>query len=173
MGFPRVPILAFVLAGFLAGSVAAAPPWMEYADVRDEPKVLFVKFWRFKKQYWYEITFEHDDTGWDHFVNWWVVVDDKNRPVQKVLIDRPTPGGWPFKHTTRSLVVPPGVNTLIFKAHCKIHGYGKDWVTVDLTQKSGAGYEIELAPEWKGLSRPGDAIKFFRKEYRDAFDVYW
>ena len=169
MGGSRLALLAFLL---LAAPLGAAPPWMQYPDVRDEPKVLFVKLWRFKNQYWYEITFEHDDTGWDHFVNWWVVVDDKNRPIQKGVIDRPTPGGWPFKHTTRSLVVPTGVNTLIFKAHCKIHGYGKDWVTVDLTRTSGAGYEISLA-EFKYTGRDLDPVKFFRKEYRDAIDWYW
>jgi hypothetical protein len=172
MGFARV-LPGFLLAGFLASGAFAAPPWMQYPDVRDEPKVLFVKLWRFKNQYWYEITFEHDDTGWDHYVDYWTVVDDRNRPIQKIWTGRPTPGGWPFKHTTRSLVVPTGVNTLVFKAHCKIHGMGTQWVTVDLTKKSGGGFEIEIAPEWKGSSRPGDAAKFFRKEFRGALDWYW
>jgi len=150
----------------------ASEPWLDYPDETDEPQVLYVKLRRFRNEYWFQMKLLHDDTGWNHFLDKVIAVDERNRPVFTRFLEKPTPGGWPFTVESHSLHVPVGVSKLVFKAHCRIHGYGTRWVEVDLEKDKGTDFEI-VPDEIKHISRSANVVKYFRKESHYAIDWYW
>ncbi|MFN2310925.1 MAG: hypothetical protein ABR590_02575 [Spirochaetia bacterium] len=100
---------------------------LEYAQVRE------VQASRGRSGTWrFDVTVEHNDTGWDHYADAWQVL---NAETGEVLGERkllhPHVNEMPF---TRSLTVeiPEEVTTVRVRAKCNVHGYGGREVVVEL-----------------------------------------
>lgn len=108
-----------------------------------------------------------------HFVNWWVVLGPKGEKIHKRFIEGPHPGGWPYVLLEKGIKVPVGITKLTFVAHDKIHGAGTRSVTVDLLQKKGPNYEVEILPLPPYSGRYGAARRHFRELGASLKDSTW
>ena len=110
------------LAGLLfAGAVAAGSP--EVVGVEVEPAG--------GDQVRVSVTIRHGDTGWNHYANGWIVLDEADRVLGDRVLAHPHVDEQPF---TRSLTitVPDGVTRIRVRPRDSVHGEGafSDWVLV-------------------------------------------
>ncbi|MCW8929798.1 MAG: hypothetical protein OQL19_06135 [Gammaproteobacteria bacterium] len=84
-----------------------------------------------KNQYRFEVTLQHDDTGWEHYANRWEVLDTKGNILAVRTLHHPHVNEQPF---TRSLTVtmPEHIKTVIIRGHDSEHKYGSKEVKVSL-----------------------------------------
>lgn len=80
-------------------------------------------------------TVRHGDTGWDHYAdNFEVLAPDGTMLARRVLY-HPHVDEQPFTRSAGDVVVPPGIKSVIVRAHDKVHGYGKGTVTIKLPDR--------------------------------------
>ena len=98
--------------------------------------------WRF------DVTVRHPDTGWDDYADGWdVVLPDgtvlrgNDDPFTRLLL-HPHETEQPFTRSQSRLVIPDDVTTVTVRAHDLVDGWGGQEVVVDLTQDSGANFEV-------------------------------
>lgn len=91
----------------------------------------------------FNVTIRHDDSGWDHYADLWVVV---NPQTDEVLGSRtlahPHVGEQPFTRTLSGVIINKEIRYLEVKSKCTLHGYQGKAVLVDLTQKEGTSYKV-------------------------------
>ena len=147
-----------------------------YPDLPDLPGK---QHWRVEGYQWRDIYNREDEdrvyergrqfpAPYRHSVDWWAVVGPKGEKVHKRFIEKPHPGGWPFKLLERGIKVPNGMSQLTFKAHDPVHGYGPP-VVIDLLKNKGTSYEIEPLPPFKWTGRIPSVRKWMRSN--SAFDI--
>lgn len=105
----------------------------EYATNLDYAQVREVQTSRGRNGTWrFDVTVEHNDTGWDHYADAWRVLNEETGEVlgERTLL-HPHVNEMPF---TRSLTVeiPEGVTTVRVRAKCNVHGYGGREVVIEL-----------------------------------------
>jgi hypothetical protein len=122
--------LVLLLSIFLAGAVAASP--VEIVKTRFE----------YRAGTWYvNTTLRHDDTGWDHYADAWRVMDEKGNVISTRTLFHPHENEQPFTRS-QSMEIPKGVNIVYVEAHCKVSGWSKQRVRVDLTKAKGDRFEV-------------------------------
>lgn len=75
--------------------------------------------------YTFHVTVHHDDTGWDHYADWWVVENSDGGIIVKRTLRHPHVEEQPFTRALTGVRIPPGTDHLLVRAHCSRHGYGK------------------------------------------------
>lgn len=98
----------------------------------------------------FHVTVAHPDTGWDDYADGWdvvlpdgtVVTPNPNDPFTRVLL-HPHENEQPFTRSQSGIVIPPGVDRVIVRAHDLVDGWGGREVVVDLTAAAGPDFEIE------------------------------
>lgn len=121
----------------------------------DQPKanadVVFVRMVQEAAGSWtFHVTVSHPDTGWEDYADGWDVVLPggtvlKSHPedVFTRLLLHPHTDEQPFTRSQSGLQIPEGVTQVQVRAHDLVDGYGGQEITIDLSQETGPGYEIE------------------------------
>ena len=84
-------------------------------------------------QYRIDTTLSHQDTGWDHYANAWLVYDEADRLLGERVLHHPHVNEQPF---TRSLTlsIPEGVKKVIIRGQDSVHGINPQGMTVAVPQ---------------------------------------
>ena len=101
--------------------------------------------WRF------DVTVAHPDTGWEDYADGWDVVlpdgtvikHDPDSPFTRLLL-HPHETEQPFTRSQSGIVIPADVTSVTVRAHDIVDGFGGQEIVVDLTQSSGANFEVIL-----------------------------
>lgn len=100
--------------------------------------------WRF------DVTVAHPDTGWDDYADGWdVVLPDgsvvKVTPTNRFtrLLAHPHETEQPFTRSQSGIRIPADVSTVTVRAHDLVDGWGGKTISVDLTQSTGDGFEVQ------------------------------
>jgi hypothetical protein len=88
------------------------------------------------------VTFKHDDTDFNHFVDGWRIVDAKHKVLAQQSLYHPHTGSKTFKENLAGIIVPTGTKLIYVEAHAKPHGWSKQRVRIDLTKAKGDRYVI-------------------------------
>ena len=93
--------------------------------------------WRF------DVTVEHNDTGWDHYADAWEVVNHETNEVlaERVLL-HPHVNEMPFTRSETGVAIPDGVSLVRVRARCNVHGFGGYEVVVDLNETDGDRFTV-------------------------------
>ncbi|MDA3856871.1 MAG: hypothetical protein PF480_01180 [Roseovarius sp.] len=101
------------------------------AATANEPEVLDVKVEKSGMAWRVGVTVEHPDTGWDHYVDSWEVLDkDGNRLGYRVL-HHPHVNEQPFTRSLTNLTLPDGTREIFVKAHCSVDGWSGEAVRAE------------------------------------------
>jgi hypothetical protein len=95
------------------------------AAPRSVPQVLSVDWERADDDtYTFRVTLQHDDTGWDHYADWWVVQDLDGEELARRVLRHPHVEEQPFTRGIEGVRLPPGAEAISLRGHCSRHGYG-------------------------------------------------
>ena len=83
--------------------------------------------------YDFTVTVSHGDTGWDHYVDRWEIVDDDDIVLGTRILLHPHINERPFMRSLTGVEIPEHSNKVTVRAHDSVHGFGGKVVTVDLT----------------------------------------
>ena len=71
-------------------------------------------------------TVQHPDTGWDHYVDAWEVLDKNGRVLGRRDLSHPHVDEQPFTRSLQSVMIPDGVYTVYIRARCSNGGAVSD-----------------------------------------------
>lgn len=92
----------------------------------------------------FHVTVKHDDTGWDHYADWWRITTEEGEEIARRVLRHPHIDEQPFTRSLYGVSIPEGVGIIMIEAHDKVHGYGGRTVVVDLAKEKGPDYEIAI-----------------------------
>jgi len=93
--------------------------------------------WRF------DVTLRHNDEGWDHYADaWQVVLPEDGEVLGERVLAHPHEHEQPFTRSLSGVSIPKGVNIVVIRAKCNVHGYGGREVRVDLQRRKGDRFEV-------------------------------
>ena len=131
--------------------IETSPP--PATEERGNADVLHVRAVQASDERWtFYVTVEHPDTGWEDYADGWdvltpdgeVIKPDPDSPFTRLLL-HPHENEQPFTRSQSGIVVPVGVSRVLVRAHDLVDGYGGREVWVDLTIRSGEGFEVDPA----------------------------
>lgn len=82
--------------------------------------------------YRFNVTVLHNDTGWEHYVNKWDIVDFKGNILGTRILYHPHVDEQPFTRSLSDVFIPENIKTVTVRAHDLIHGYGGQEITLEL-----------------------------------------
>ena len=91
----------------------------------------------------FEVTVQHEDTGWEHYADRWEVVTPEGEVLATRVLAHPHVDEQPFTRSQSRVAIPPDVTQVRVRAHDLVDGYGGREVVVDLTVSSGPDFEVE------------------------------
>ena len=112
--------------------------------------VTFVRAERAADGSWtFYVTVQHPDTGWEDYADGWdivlpdgkVIKPDPDSEFTRTLL-HPHINEQPFTRSQSKIKIPPGVTTIRVRAHDLVDGFGGEEIVVDITIKSGPGFEV-------------------------------
>lgn len=90
------------------------------------------------------VTISHEDTGWNHYADLWVVV---NRDTEEILGSRvlahPHVGEQPFTRGLSGVQIPEGTRFIEIRGKCNLHGFEGKRILINMDEREGPGYSIE------------------------------
>lgn len=91
-----------------------------------------------------DVTLLHADSGWNHYADAWRLVSPEGKLLKngERILFHPHEDEQPFTRSQSGIVIPAGMNIVYVEAHDKVHGWSKQRVKIDLSQKTGNRYEI-------------------------------
>ena len=120
------PAAVMVLSLMLAGGAAHA----------DAPRVVHAEASpNGDGTYTVTATVRHGDTGWDHYADNFEVLAPDGTLLDRRGPSHPHVDEQPFTRSTDGVKVPAGIKSVIVRAHDKVHGYGKEAVTITLPDR--------------------------------------
>lgn len=105
-----------------AGSVRAGEADVIDVKVRAESGATFS----------FDVTVRHHDEGWDHYADAWEIVAPDGRVLATRTLLHPHVDEQPFTRSLGGVEVPPGLSTVVVRAHDSVHGYGGATVHIEL-----------------------------------------
>ncbi len=82
--------------------------------------------------YRFDVTVRHDDEGWDHYADKWVVEDGSGTVLGERVLLHPHVNEQPFTRSLSGVDIPNSVDTVIVRAHDSVHEWGGAEVQVDV-----------------------------------------
>ncbi|MHA7875697.1 hypothetical protein [Roseivivax sp.] len=107
------------LLALIAPPALAGPP-----EIRDAAIEKSGMDWRVS------VTLAHPDTGWDHYADAWRVETEAGEPLDTRVLHHPHVTEQPFTRSLNSVMIPDGVWTVYIRAHCNVHGWGEERLTL-------------------------------------------
>lgn len=78
-------------------------------------------------------TIRHNDTGWDNYVDKWVVLaPDRKVVLGERILSHPHVDEQPFTRTLRGVMIPDEVENVIIQAHVSDRGWNEETVSVKI-----------------------------------------
>jgi hypothetical protein len=84
--------------------------------------------------YHFEVTLQHDDTGWKHYADKWEVIGPNGGILATRILYHPHVNEQPFTRSLGGVEIPPGVSTVTIRGHDLVHGYGGKTANLNLPQ---------------------------------------
>ena len=131
-------------------TMTSGPPTSTQTPVSQaDADVIYVKAVLDDQIWTFHVTVSHPDTGWDDYVNGWDVITpdgivikaNESDPFTRLLL-HPHETEQPFTRSQSGIIIPEGISQVHVRAHDLVDGYGGQEIIVDLSQRSGDGYEI-------------------------------
>ncbi|MDT8326501.1 MAG: hypothetical protein RQ750_03805 [Roseovarius sp.] len=97
-----------------------------------EPRVLDVKVEKTGTSWRVDVTIEHADTGWEHYVDGWEVLDKDGNRLGYRLLHHPHVNEQPFTRSLTNLALPDGTREIFVRPHCSVDGWAGDTLRVTL-----------------------------------------
>ena len=76
------------------------------------------------RSYDFSVTVLHKDSGWDHYVNKWDVIDEKGTVLATRILHHPHVNEQPFTRSLSGVVIPENINMVTVRAFDSVHAYG-------------------------------------------------
>lgn len=93
---------------------------------------------------WYvSTTLRHDDTGWNQYADAWRVITEDGKVLGTRVLYHPHEDEQPFTRSLGGVEIPAEIDIVYVEAHCKVHGWSKQRVRVELRQKAGERFRIK------------------------------
>ena len=91
----------------------------------------------------FSVTLRHDDEGWDHYADLWEVVSPEDGEIlgERVLA-HPHVNEQPFTRSKSGIEIPNGLDGVVVRSKCTVHGYGGRSILVDFTGATSDFYEV-------------------------------
>lgn len=86
--------------------------------------------WRF------DVTVQHDDTGWDHYANKWEILDMEGNVLATRVLAHPHVNEQPFTRSLSGVHLSEDISSVIVRASDKVHGHGEKTITIQLNDKN-------------------------------------
>ncbi len=83
--------------------------------------------------YRFDVTLNHQDTGWDHYADKWEVLDPDGKVLGERVLLHPHVDEQPFTRSTQ-VQIPDGVTRVTVRGHDKVHGFAGKTAIVDLPE---------------------------------------
>ncbi len=75
-------------------------------------------------RYSFDVTILHNDTGWNHYVNKWDIVDNNGVVLATRLLYHPHVNEQPFTRSLSRVKIPTHIKYVTIRAHDLVHKYG-------------------------------------------------
>ncbi|MBL4743129.1 MAG: hypothetical protein JKX87_00560 [Cycloclasticus sp.] len=122
-------IKRYVLAGFAASLLVVNSVYANEVDI------LSADLRNSSGDWWTtNVTIEHKDTGWEHYVDQWRVVDETGNVLGNRVLHHPHVDEQPFTRGTADINIPKGTVTIYIEAHDTVHGWSPNRLKIDMTQ---------------------------------------
>lgn len=83
----------------------------------------------------FNVTVEHDDSGWDHYADGWQVLAPDRTVLGTRVLYHPHVDEQPFTRSLSGVSIPASIKQVIIRAKDSVHGYGGEEITVDLPSR--------------------------------------
>lgn len=80
----------------------------------------------------FDVTISHSDSGWDHYVNKWEILDEKDELLGTRVLHHPHVDEQPFTRSLSGVKIPENIKKVKVRAHDSVHGYGGKEISVNL-----------------------------------------
>lgn len=80
----------------------------------------------------FDVTLKHEDSGWDHYADYWRVVTEDGQELGKRVLLHPHENEQPFTRSLGGVAIPDGINTLWIEAHDSEHGTAAERFPIEL-----------------------------------------
>lgn len=110
----------------LTGAVIALLmfPIVSFAN---DVRVVDVKAYKEGGGWTFDVTLEHEDSGWEHYADAWRVVSEDEKVVYGTrTLFHPHENEQPFTRSQSGIKIPDDVSTVYIEAHDKLHGWSPD-----------------------------------------------
>lgn len=95
---------------------------MTYAGEADVVKVDVKKSG--DRDFRFDVTVLHDDTGWDHYADKWDVVAPDGSLLGTRILLHPHVNEQPFTRSLSNVKIPGSISQVSIRAHDSVHSYG-------------------------------------------------
>jgi len=95
---------------------------MAYAGEADVVKVDVKKSG--DRDFRFDVTVLHDDTGWDHYADKWDVVAPDGSILGTRILLHPHVNEQPFTRSLSNVKIPGSISHVSIRAHDSVHSYG-------------------------------------------------
>lgn len=103
------------------------------AAFADQVEIVDVQVTANQGSYRFDVTLQHDDTGWDHYADGWEVLTPAGEVLGKRVLAHPHVNEQPFTRSLSGVRIPQGISAVTIRAHDSIHGYNREIFEVDLS----------------------------------------
>lgn len=73
----------------------------------------------------FDVTLQHDDSGWDHYADRWEVLAPDGAVIATRVLHHPHVEEQPFTRSLGGVVISQAISSVRIRAHDKVHGYGE------------------------------------------------
>ena len=118
----RMVTIELVVFGLLGSGMASA----------GETVVISAKAISTNSGWRFDVTLQHDDTGWEHYADAWRVVGEDGTVFGTRTLYHPHVDEQPFTRSLTGIAIPAGVSKVIIEGRDNIHGWGGRTIEVVL-----------------------------------------
>ena len=112
-------------------AAALSALWVFSAAMAGEADVLDVQIRRTGADtYAFTVTVQHADTGWEHYADRWEVVAPDGEVLGTRVLFHPHVNEQPFTRGQSGIVIPPGIESVVVRAHDSVDGLGGREISV-------------------------------------------
>lgn len=105
------------------------------AAFADQVEIVDVQVTANQGSYRFDVTLQHDDTGWDHYADGWEVLSPSGDSLGKRVLAHPHVSEQPFTRSLSGVKIPEGISTVSIRAHDSVHGYNPKQQQVKLPNR--------------------------------------
>ena len=77
-----------------------------------------------KNSYYFDVTVNHADEGWNHYADKWDVVAPDGKVLGTRTLYHPHVDEQPFTRSLSDVKIPPSITEVTVRAHDSVHAYG-------------------------------------------------